>query len=301
MWLVAKLTKKESGKSGKRTLISIAVSVISFAIAVSIGNGDPKTTPVSAVQTSKTDAKEVKVIDQDLRAKQAFMNFDMLIFKSANVIISNETGYKDFAGNIDKYTTVDAYNNVKSYRETLMQNRNSISGIDISKELPKDVKTKMNGIKSDISNALVNNHTALDSLLKYIDKGSVKELSNYQDRFLFVESLISDKKTLLNQLRKDMNITTPEYEVIIKPEGTHAIYVKAKDAEPETVFGIIHSLRTTVDSGVSTLWIYSPDAVTTKGKRPDESIDPLIEYITQGDEINYFNGQESTTLYDLMK
>lgn len=299
IWGVNRLRRKRSPLM-KVLAITFGVSwVVTFIGAVTLEDNDSGEYTAKESNGGNTLTKnESPTLSND---NYDFMKAELAFFKITGLLIANEKEYASFINKIDGYNAIDAYEYVKNYRETLKQNESVLNSIDVPKNLPKEYKAEIDEAKNIISEAVINDYSALNHLLKYLDSGSIENLSKYREGFYLIEPKITDQKAKFKKIRAELKIQPPSYDVLIKPDGTRAYYVQAKEKGEDVYFKIIHHLTTSVDSNASVVWIYSPDNKLEVGKRPDDSIDPEIEYISSTGEINYFNGAESTTINNLIK
>lgn len=293
-WVVSKATKKDSKKKGKAALYLFASSIVLLIVGIAFNNNNPAPNSNLVADATEKDERIARTEAHD------FMLFEIGFYEIANTISFNEKVYEDVIKNIEKYNVVDAYDQIKDYKETLMPNATVVKNLKVNDSLSDETKNELNKIKTNISHVLVGNSGALDSLLKYIDTGSVKELSTFKEQFLMMGTYVDDQKKSLTSIRKKLNIAKPEYEIVYHPENTDTFYVQTSDTSKESVFKIVHDIKTTVDSDMSMLWVYNSDAKVKKGERPEESVKYDLEYISKEKAFNSYDGKK-TYLTEIFK
>lgn len=293
IWAIQKLRRRKSQTSMILAIVFGAAWIISLTGVFAIKDEPTNVKSVAGKANDKKSEQKDESINRD------YMEFELSFFKIVGTISSNEKEYADFLKDIESYNPVDAYDNIKKYRGSLMQNQNVIDSIDIPKKLSKETKERVGEVKSNLKTAVIDNYSALGDLLKYLESGSIKDLSNYKNSFYLMETTINEQKLILKEIRKELKISAPNYKILFRPEGTKSFYVQAKSDDPKEYFKIIHHITTSVDSSVSVVWIYSPDNKLKEGERPNDDIDPVVEYMSATNEINYSDGKESIDVWQL--
>jgi hypothetical protein len=96
------------------------------------------------------------------------------------------------------YTAYEAAKNAKAVMQNLQSNA---YGLDVSKELPEDVKKLLNDAKQDLSTCYYSKRTAFDYAMKFFDDQKPSSMQKYKDEMSMADNFMISSAAKLTEAK----------------------------------------------------------------------------------------------------
>ncbi|OBA07822.1 hypothetical protein A9P44_00270 [Paenibacillus polymyxa] len=163
--------RKERQKSQLKMLKWFVIIIVPLLIIVGITKG------------KENSNESVKPMTESAQIKKEFDSFKKQVLSETTQMVESEANFNEFvkAYSSGSFSRVEAYENVKEYRDIINQHRSNLIAMKFDERFPEKLGTHLTEGKSKILDGVAMKDSALASLLEYLDEGKTSELAEYRE------------------------------------------------------------------------------------------------------------------------
>ncbi|MEK5089040.1 hypothetical protein MKY98_19245 [Paenibacillus sp. FSL M8-0228] len=152
-------------------------------LAIILIIGIPLVIIVGITKGSESGKESVKPMTESTQIKKEFDSFKKQILSETTQMVESEANFNEFvkAYSSGSFSQVEAYENVKEYRDIINQHRSNLMAMKFDERFPEKLGAHLTEGKSKILDGVAMKDSALASLLEYLDDGKTSELAEYRE------------------------------------------------------------------------------------------------------------------------